>query len=49
MTFETVVEKVQFAITELIRIISEFFKKFDIRPNYEKTDKWEETFSHEAE
>ena len=49
MTFDVVVEKVRKAIVELIALISDFFKKFDIRPNYEKTDKWEETYSHEAE
>lgn len=49
MTFDVVVEKIRIAILNLVEIISDFFKKFDIRPNYEKTDKWTETYPCEAE
>lgn len=48
MTFDVVVEKIRAAVANLIDLISEFFKKFDIRPNYEKTNIWRETYPYEG-
>lgn len=49
MTFDVVVEKIRAAIANLIDLISEFFKKFDIKPNYEKTDKWTDKYPYEED
>lgn len=49
MTFDVVVKKVKDAILHLVAIISEFFKKFDIKPNYEDTSKWTDKYPYEED
>lgn len=46
MKFDDVVEAIRKAIENLIKIISEFFAKFDVRPNYER-ESWTATYPYE--
>ena len=48
MKFDELVERMRLAIINLITLIGDFFKKFDLRPNYEKTDIWTATYPYEG-
>lgn len=48
MKFDELVKRMKDAIVNLITLISEFFKQFDVRPNYEKTDIWTATYPYEG-
>ena len=47
MKFVELVKRMRDAIVNLITLIGDFFKKFDSRPNYEKTDIWTATYPYE--
>ncbi len=48
ISINDVVEKIRETIENLINLLKDFFARFDVRPNYEKTDKWTDKYPDEA-